>query len=85
MANELTQLRLFPGADYTFEYENHAGNVETRICRFVDAEFGAVEPYYPTPRLLLRMFCYARQAERSFDPAKINYETWRQLSVSYGE
>jgi hypothetical protein len=81
----VTPLRLFPGADYQFEYENHAGKVERRTCLFVDAEWGVVEPYYPTPRLLLRMFCYDCEAERSFDPAKINFETWRQTSVSYGE
>jgi hypothetical protein len=75
----MTPLRLFPGADYSFEYTNHRGETETRTCQFVDADWGAVEPYYPTPRLLLRMFCYAREAERSFDPAKINFETWRQL------
>lgn len=38
----MTPLRLFPGADYQFEYENHAGNVEMRTARFVDADFGAV-------------------------------------------
>lgn len=78
-------LRLFPGADYEFEYTNHADVTELRRARFIDAEFGLVEPYYPSPRFLLRMWAYDRQAERSFDPTKINFKTWRQMSVSYGE
>jgi hypothetical protein len=78
-------LKLFPGADYEFEYTNHAGETELRKAQFIDAHFGLVEGYYPTSRLLFHMFAYDRQAERSFDPANINFATWRQLSMSYGE
>ncbi len=72
----LQKLELFPGRNVRFEYTNHAGETETRTARFIDAEYGMVAPYYPTPRLLLRMWCYDRKAERSFDPTKINFDTW---------
>lgn len=78
----MKSLNLSAGFDYMFEYENHRGEIAMRHARFKDAEFGEVKGYYPTPRLLFRMFDYEKQAERSFDPTKINFETWRMEDYS---
>lgn len=73
-------LKLYPGAVYSFEYTNHRDVTETRIATFIDVHFGAVEGFYPTPRILFYMEAGDRKgAPRSFDPAKINFDTWRQI------
>lgn len=76
----MIRLSIIPGADYEFEYTNHADETEMRLAKFIDMHFGAVEPYYPTPRILFHMSAYDRGgAYRSFDPTKINFETWRKI------
>lgn len=77
---KMKQLGLFIGATYSFEYTNHRDVTATRIATLLDAQFGAVEGYYPTPRLLFLMSAHDRDgAPRSFDPTKINFDTWRAI------
>lgn len=58
--------------DASFEYVNHAGVRETRhVADLQRPEFRAEAPWYPQPVWLARGRCLARNAERSFECAKI--------------
>lgn len=64
-----------PGTRIVFNYINHRGEISKRHCVVVWLEYLTVgNEYYPAGTWLLRCFDLDKQADRSFNLAKIDVD-----------